>query len=113
MYYLKIGESGDQLKYTCRNCGNEKCANENICVSRHQIKKGELKFKHVMNPHVKKSPTLPRINNLLCPNPSCVASSSPHEVIYIRYDNENLRYVYLCTICDTVWKSGSKTAATL
>ena len=27
------------------------------------------------------------------------------EIIYIRYDNVNMKYVYLCCTCDTVWKT--------
>jgi DNA-directed RNA polymerase subunit M/transcription elongation factor TFIIS len=30
------------------------------------------------------------------------------EVIYIRYDNENMKYVYLCVHCDTVWQTNDK-----
>ena len=26
------------------------------------------------------------------------------EIIYIRYDDVNIKYVYLCSTCDTVWK---------
>ena len=27
------------------------------------------------------------------------------EVIYMRYDDINMYYIYLCTKCDTVWKT--------
>lgn len=29
----------------------------------------------------------------------------PREVIYIRYDEVNMKYVYMCTVCDTVWNT--------
>lgn len=29
----------------------------------------------------------------------------PREVIYIRYDEVNMRYVYLCAVCDTLWNT--------
>ena len=28
-----------------------------------------------------------------------------HEVVYIRYDNSNMKYVYLCCKCDFKWKN--------
>ena len=27
------------------------------------------------------------------------------EIIYIRYDHDNLKYLYLCSTCDTCWKA--------
>ena len=27
------------------------------------------------------------------------------EIIYIRYDDKNMKYVYLCPECDHVWKT--------
>jgi hypothetical protein len=29
----------------------------------------------------------------------------PREVIYLRYDEVNMRYVYLCAVCDTLWNT--------
>lgn len=105
-------------------------------------------------------PTLPRINNIKCPNSQCGSNPSvadaaavirmkqrprahdvgsgageeeeqyedvddgaldgaqdagnftfstrepePREVIYIRYDEMNMKYVYMCAVCDTVWNT--------
>jgi hypothetical protein len=50
-----------------------------------------------------------------CPNDEC--SSNQHsgsggsggapksEIIYVRYDDINLKYVYLCAKCDKVWNT--------
>ena len=27
------------------------------------------------------------------------------EILYLRYDDANMKFVYICTKCDTVWKS--------
>ena len=29
----------------------------------------------------------------------------PREIIYIRYDDSNMKYIYLCSDCDTVWQT--------
>jgi hypothetical protein len=35
----------------------------------------------------------------------------PREVIYIRYDEVNMRYVYLCAVCDTLWNTLQNSSA--
>lgn len=110
MYYIKIDEDNpNSLLYYCRNCGNEDnlITEDNICVSKTQIKKGEKSFSHIINKYTKLDPTLPRINNILCPNKDCATNTKnePREIIYIRYDDVNINYVYLCSTCNTNWKS--------
>jgi DNA-directed RNA polymerase beta subunit len=80
---------------------------DNICVSKTQIKKGEKSFSHFINKYTKLDPTLPRVNNILCPNKDCTTNTKnePREIIYIRYDDLNINYVYLCSTCDTTWKT--------
>jgi DNA-directed RNA polymerase subunit M/transcription elongation factor TFIIS len=113
MYYIRIDSSDpNKLEYYCRNCGNEDklLATENVCVSKIQIKKSEQSFNHIINKYTKLDPTLPRINTILCPNPDCETNTKnkEREIIYIRYDDINVRYVYLCSTCDTVWKIDSE-----
>lgn len=114
MYYIRIDSTDpNKLEYYCRNCGNEDktIASENVCVSRIQIKKSEQSFSHIINKYTKLDPTLPRINTILCPNPDCETNTKnkEREVIYIRYDDINIKYVYLCSTCDTVWKINNET----
>jgi len=110
MYYIRINsENPNQLVYYCPNCGNEDklLAKENVCVSRLQIKKSEKSFDHIINKYTKLDPTLPRINTILCPNKGCPTNTegAEREVIYIRYDDTNMKYIYLCCTCDAVWKT--------
>jgi hypothetical protein len=111
MYYIRINaDNTNKLVYYCRKCGNEYSllAAENVCVSKTQIKKSEQSFNHIINKYTKLDPTLPRINNIKCPNPNCLTNTEgkEREIIYIRYDDVNMKYVYLCTEegCNTVWK---------
>ena len=110
MYYIRINtDDPNKLVYYCRNCGTEDkmLAIENVCVSNIQIKKSEQSFNHIINKYTKLDPTLPRINSILCPNPDCNTNTkgSEREIIYIRYDDTNMKYIYLCSTCDTVWKT--------
>ena len=110
MYYIRINsDNTNQLVYYCRKCGNEDklLAIENVCVSKTQVKKSDQTFNHIINKYTKLDPTLPRVNTILCPNSDCLTNTEDkeREIIYIRYDDANMKYVYLCSECDTVWKT--------
>ena len=112
MYYIGINlESSNQLTYYCRNCRHrdETITEEGICVLNSQLKKKEQKFNHIINKYTKLDPTLPRIYNLKCPNSECKNNKEDKttEVIYLRYDDDNLKYLYICTECDITWKTNS------
>ena len=113
MYYLKITEEGgDSLIYYCRNCGHENniLTQDNICVLDTTIKQMKGRYSQVINSYTKYDPTLPRISSIKCPNQSCESNKdgSKREVIYIRYDDTNMKYIYMCTACDTIWKTDDK-----
>ena len=107
---------------------------EGVCILDTQLKKGKQKFNHIINEYTKMDPTLPRIYNIPSPNTLCLTHGSKttssatsastsssaeassldkvnpdeakqSEVIYMRYDDTNLKYIYICTTCDTVWKT--------
>ncbi len=112
MYYIRLaGESENKLVYYCRKCGNE--ADEStadlssICVSKTHIRKSKATFDHLINEYTKLDPTLPTAKDVPCPNAECPAATGDGEgrVIYLRYDDANMRFVYICTACDTVWKN--------
>lgn len=112
MLYISINENDtNKLIYYCRNCGNkdETITDEGVCVLNTQLKKGEQKFNHIINKYTKLDPTLPRIYNVKCPNIECKSNTEQDhklpEVIYIRYDDDNLKYLYICSECDYTWKT--------
>ena len=116
LYYMRESEKKTLIFY-CRNCNNEsqELTAEDICVSRIQVKKSNQSFHHIINKYTKLDPTLPRTNTVLCPNQDCETnkkSENGHapverEIIFIRYDETNIRYIYLCSTCDTSWKTAS------
>ena len=110
MYYMRVDEEKeDQLIYYCRNCGNvDNDTTDNMCVLHTNFKRKEQKFHNFLNEFTKLDPTLPRLNNMNCPNPECPTNTEdkPSEVIYVRYDDTNMKFVYLCSYCEQVWKSG-------
>ena len=112
MYYIGINvDDPNKLTYYCRNCKHkdETITEEGVCVLNTQMKRGEQKFNHIINKYTKLDPTLPRIYNIQCPNAECKTNAhenkTPTEVIYVRYDDDNLKYLYICAECDTTWKT--------
>jgi len=135
MYYLKVNSTDDgsggkeehELYYYCRNCGHEEAhlSAENVCVLNTQITRSEQQFHHLVNQFTKYDPTLPRSHHLKCPNEACSTNGSlggegvtgnsssqikgyadvMSEVVYVRYDEVNLKYIYICTRCDSMWKN--------
>lgn len=115
MYYLKInpGEdnTADKLIYYCRNCGKEETnlSAENICVSSFDNIDNNDNHETYINDFTKLDPTLPRINNIKCPNVGCETNSTTdptkREIIYVRYNDIDMKYVYMCSTCNTIWKT--------
>tara|TARA_B100001123_G_C15278219_1_gene1013024 strand:+ start:1686 stop:2081 length:396 start_codon:yes stop_codon:yes gene_type:complete len=122
MFYLKLAkkddESEDILIYYCRNCGHEDTnliSNlNNLYVSKTDIKT-KTNYTNIINKFTKLDPTLPRITNIDCPNHDCASNikdkseeKEEKEIIYIRYDDKNMKFLYLCAVCDTVWNTETK-----
>jgi hypothetical protein len=114
MYYIRIpDDDGNKLIYYCRNCGNEDdiITKENICVSNVKLRRSEQNYSHIINKYTKLDPTLPRTNSIKCPNHECRSNrdgddvASKREIIYIRYDDINMKFIYICSDCDTMWKT--------
>ena len=105
MYYIRLAaKDNNKLIYYCRKCGDEEeiITEDNICVSKTFLKRGKQKFSNIINEYTKYDPTLPRVKNIPCPNEHC-DEDDEKEIIYIRYDDIHMKYVYLCNACDTTW----------
>ena len=139
LYIRLLHEDSNDLVYYCRNCGESELpiTKENICVSRTDIVIKDKAYLHDINQYTKLDPTLPRTNNIRCPNQSCPSNHTAEdkgatsnkeidanadadadanadadalkksEVIYYRYDDKNLKYIYICTLCDKMWNTGT------
>ena len=117
MYYLRLSKDNpDKLVYYCRKCGNvddNVLQNDGIiCVSKTHLKKTKQTYNNIINEYTKLDPTLPRINNMKCPNVECSSNqgesksgNDKNEIIFLRYDNDNMKYIYLCNNCNFSWKN--------
>ena len=118
MYYLKLknmeDNSSSNLVYYCRKCGNE---DENILENKNNlyVSRNELKvksnYKNIINKYTKLDPTIPRIHTIDCPSADCPSNKDlegkeepvEKEILYIKYDNDNMKFIYLCANCDKIW----------
>jgi hypothetical protein len=112
MYYIGVDEKdNNKLTHYCRSCGHvdESLTEGGVCVLDTKFTQSDQKSDHLINKYTKLDPTLPRIHNVRCPSAKCKTNlpdaKEPAEIIYMRYDNTNLKYVYMCASCDTTWQS--------
>jgi DNA-directed RNA polymerase subunit M/transcription elongation factor TFIIS len=107
------------LNRRCRTCGyNEKdlqggLVNETIVQER-----ASEGYKILLNEFTRQDPTLPHVNTLPCPNttgdpstgkPICPThkSGKPRDVIILKYDAQNMKFLYICNVCGEQWRSRS------
>ena len=50
-------------------------------------------------------PSLKNNNNIVCPNEKCESKKEGSSIKYIKYDNDELRYIYICNKCGIKWKN--------
>lgn len=113
MYYIKLSEINEKaLEYYCRNCGNETNIPDSSTIVISSFKPNQTAenddYSHIINKYTKLDPTLPRIYTIPCPNAECPTNHeqtpTPVDILYIKYDTTNVKYLYMCTTCDHVWK---------
>lgn len=124
MYYMKFehDEFGGQLRHFCKSCGNETDApppilprnNVNRSTAENDFPEGVFSPPPLpsdkLNEYTKYDPTIPHVKDTECPNASCDSNRADsdkdkkvRDILYVRYDRENMKYVYLCAICDCTW----------
>jgi len=121
MLYVST-DGDDNLKMYCRNCNfsrvilkdggllmSEKLAahaskedvDEN-CIHKVNYAGDTRGYMQYITPNIKYDKTLPRVNNIPCPN-----KCEKKEVTYIKYDHVNMRYLYYCCACEKFWTRDS------
>ena len=108
-YYLYLDTSAGNLMRVCRSCGHKEEDSEGSLILETVIQeKASEGYKVLLNEFTREDPTLPHVKNIKCPNGTCASNEGGKErdVIYLNYDYNNLKYVYICNVCGDQWKSG-------
>jgi DNA-directed RNA polymerase subunit M/transcription elongation factor TFIIS len=104
--------TGSVQKY-CKNCDyksniqDEVLDKVNSLIYERHIKEQNINYDYIVNDYTKNDPTLPRNENIICPNKNCDSNKNnkKRDVRYIKYDEEGMKYIYICAVCDTRWRS--------
>lgn len=107
MLFITVNEQ-KELVYFCKSCDKRTVVQEknSICVIDDRQVDDDILFNQFLNKNLKYDPTVPRVNNIQCVNPTCTKEKDKaNQVIYIKYDAVNMKYLYMCCYCDHFWKN--------
>jgi DNA-directed RNA polymerase subunit M/transcription elongation factor TFIIS len=114
--YLSTGTDGT-LTLQCRQCGYKedlkpKSAEEALVLETTFQSAGTssgLGASGVtVNAYTLADPTLPHTQSLKCPNNACASAGddkTKRDIIYIKTDSAGLKFQYICTVCQTQWRT--------
>lgn len=108
MYYIKQIQQETNLMYYCKNCGSTKQMDDgndhSKIISHTEYDKSTAKYSQYLNPNIIHDKTIPHVNNILCGNENCTKKESEdNDVMYIKFDEVNIRYLYHCVHCKHFW----------
>ena len=106
-YYLFLQASTNTLQRLCRNCGYTETDEKGGLVMEQSSETSEG-YKILVNEFTRYDVRLPHIvKTLRCPEPVCKSNqgSAESDILYIKYDPANLKYLYICTSCGFQWTS--------
>lgn len=106
-YYTDNEKTPPQLYLGCKVCGFKEETNEKNCIYNNDY---EIDISQIINqnPFLEFDITLPSIQdnkNIKCPNDECITNKEKKstDIIYIKYDHENMKYSYICRDCKQCW----------
>ena len=106
MLYLRL--DGNDMQYHCKNCATTVRAvidsADSSCVIDNNY--ADDFHKQYLSPYIASDPTLPRTSTIQCINRTCARpATKPQEVIYVKYDGANMKFLYYCCHCGMFWKT--------
>lgn len=130
--YVNVPEnSKHELHFLCKNCNYSEVTNrqeaanslpvmtkrydpsskesplDDGCIMKTNYFDDVQSLQQYQTKNIKYDLTLPRMNNIPCPRNCQVGKKNPkdNEVITIRYDHANMKYLYFCCHCEHFWKN--------
>ena len=89
-----------KLVYYCKNCDESyDRINQNNCVYHVSYALDDIKRENVVNKFIVNDPTLPKAFGIKCPNDDCPAKNKKQNIVYIKNDDKNMKYIYICVEC--------------
>uniref|UniRef100_A0A6C0D9Q5 DNA-directed RNA polymerase M/15kDa subunit domain-containing protein n=1 Tax=viral metagenome TaxID=1070528 RepID=A0A6C0D9Q5_9ZZZZ len=103
--YLIAQISDEKLNRVCKTCGYSVEDKGGLIMETYVKQKSSDSYKILLNEFTRQDPTLPYLKDLKCPNGQCSSNKETAEkkVYLIKYDVENLKFVYICNNCEQTW----------
>lgn len=105
--YLHKEVDGDKLYYCCKSCNNQLEIESSIKkIYQNTNEKFDKSLVMNKNPYITHDVTIPTIygnSNIQCKNKDCPGETT--EIKFIKYDDINMKYLYICNHCGTKWKN--------
>ena len=109
MLYIRDSEENKfDVQYYCKHCGFKKQLSESNATTFviKNMYNSHNTYTSFVNPELTDDPTIPHVDNIACRNPSCTRpEDKPNDVIYMKYDMDNIRFLYMCTYCNVHWRN--------
>ena len=108
--YMQTDPEFQTLVRICRACGHKDDDQRGGLVMEMMVQERSAEgYKILLNEFTHLDPTLPHVKNIKCPNEDCPSNKGgkDRDVIYMKYDSANLKFLYICTVCPehTSWRS--------
>jgi DNA-directed RNA polymerase subunit M/transcription elongation factor TFIIS len=110
MTYLYI-DGEKNLIHHCKAClKSEPYSRQDNCIYSIDFKEYDNSEAINNNKYIAHDITLPRIQkntNIKCTNVECesITENKDCDITYIKYDIENMKYIYICNYCGQKWKN--------
>ena len=98
----EITEVLSDLIYFCEKCDySEKRDTGSSSVYHLNYNLDKIKRNHIVNKYTALDITLPKATGIKCPNEKCPSKNTAKksEIRYIKYDDKNMKYIYICIAC--------------
>ena len=99
----------DKLQQYCKSCKKSFDCEEDeelSCVFSKDYTSDKVYFELFINKYTKYDPTLPHTDKMTCQNEKCPTHTNTDiksDIVYIRHDEQKMKYIYLCSVCDKAW----------
>ncbi len=107
LLYLFIDGETNKIVLQCKSCGNEKpMKNKVIKINNNtnvNVDKSDVINTNPFITHDITIPTIKNNKNIKCQNEACTGEEI--DIKYIKYDDENMKYLYICNHCGHKWKN--------
>jgi len=107
MYVMSLQPNGE-LIWKCLSCGIEEKQDGGCLLMETLVQERSSEgYRILLNEFTRQDPTLPHLHTMKCPRADCNSNvgTAEKDVIYIKYDPANLKYLYICDVCGEQWRS--------